>query len=113
MKAIGIRKLQKKSVINNQMAWKQRIHIITKRNKPIGITISFDDKIITAGLTTLFLIDAYQNFLIELGELAKLLNMSKKEEIKFLSSIGVDVINYDFEYDLKTAGKFFKPLPLD
>jgi len=106
MKAIGIRELQKNPSLITKWLENKEYTIITKRNKPIGITISFDDKIITEGLKTSFLIDAYQNSLIGLGELAKSLNMNKKEVIKFLSSLGVDVIDYDFEDDLNTAKKF-------
>ena len=107
MKAIGIRELQKNPSVITKWLENKEYTIITKRNKPIGITISFDDKIITEGLKTSLLIDAYQNSLIGLGELAKSLNMTKKEAMKFLSSLGVDVIDYDFEDDLKTAKKFF------
>ncbi|GAB6073609.1 UPF0175 family protein [Nautilia lithotrophica] len=106
MKAIGIRELQKNPSLITKWLENKEYTIITKRNKPIGITISFDDKIITEGLKTSFLIDAYQNSLIGLGELAKSLNMNKKEAMKFLSSLGIDVIDYDFEDDLKTAKKF-------
>jgi predicted HTH domain antitoxin len=106
MKAIGIRELQKNPSVITKWLENKEYTIITKRNKPIGITISFDDKIITEGLKTSLLIDAYQNSLIGLGELAKSLNMTKKEAMKFLSSLGVDVIDYDFEDDLKTAKKF-------
>ncbi len=107
MKAIGIRELQKNPSLITKWLENKEYTIITKRNKPIGITISFDDKIITEGLKTSFLIEAYQNSLIGLGELAKSLNMNKKEAMKFLSSIGIDIIDYDFEDDLKTAEKFF------
>lgn len=106
MKAIGIRELQKNPSLITKWLENKEYTIITKRNKPIGITISFDDKIITEGLKTSFLIDAYQNSLIGLSELAKSLNMNKKEAMKFLSSLGVNVIDYDFEDDLKTAKKF-------
>ena len=106
MKAIGIRELQKNPSLITKWLENKEYTIITKRNKPIGITISCDDKIITEGLKTSFLIEAYQNSLIGLGELAKSLNMNKKEAMKFLSSIGVDIIDYDFDDDLKTAEKF-------
>ena len=80
MKAIGIRELQKNPSVITKWLENKEYTIITKRNKPIGITISFDDKIITEGLKTSLLIDAYQNCLIGLGELAKSLNMTKKRQ---------------------------------
>ena len=108
MKAIGIRELQKNPSLMTKWLENKEYTIITKRNKPIGITISFDDNIITQGLKTSFLVEAYQNSLISLGELAKALNMNKKEIMKFLSSMGVDIIDYDFKDDLNTAEKFLK-----
>jgi len=53
-------------------------------------------------------VEAYKNSLISLGELAKVLNMNKKEAMKFLSSIGIDVIDYSFDEDLKTIEKLLK-----
>jgi len=70
--------------------------------------------LITNGLKTSLLIEAYENSLISLGELAKALNMSKKEAIKFLSTLRIDVIDYDFNVDLETIKKFLYDLnPLE
>ena len=108
MKTIGIRELQKNPSLITKWLENKEYTIITKRNKPIGITISFDDSIITQGLKTSLLIDAYKQSFISLGELAKALNMDKKETMKFLSSIGVDVIDYDFNEDLQTIKEIIK-----
>jgi len=67
MKIIKIKELQKnpssitKALKNNEYV------LITKRNKPIGIVISFNDKIIINGLKASLLIEAYENSLISLG----------------------------------------------
>lgn len=106
MKTIGIRELQKNPSNITKWLENNEYTIITKRNKPIGITISFNDKIITNGLKTSLLIEAYQNSLITLGEIAKVLNMSKEEVIKFLSTLGIDIIDYDFNEDLETIKDF-------
>ena len=108
MKTIGIRELQKNPSLITKWLENKEYTIITKRNKPIGITISFDDSIITQGLKTSLLIDAYKQSLISLGELAKALDMDKKEAMKFLSSIGIDVIDYDFNEDLQTIKDIMK-----
>jgi len=114
MKIIKIKKLQKnpssitKALKNNDYV------LITKRNKPIGIVIFFNDKIIINGLKASLLIEAYENSLISLGELAKALNMLKKEALKFLSTLGIDVINHDFNEDLETIKEFLCDLnPLE
>ena len=106
MKAIGIRELQKNASLVTKWLEENEYTLITKRNKPIGIAISFNDSIITNSLKTSLLIEAYQNFLISLGELAKTLNMSKEEVLKFLSTLGVDVVDYDFNEDLETIKEF-------
>jgi predicted HTH domain antitoxin len=106
MKSIGIKELQKNPSLIAKWLENKEYTIITKRNRPIGIAVSFDDKIISNGLKTAFLIEAYESSVIGLNELAKSLNMRKKEAMKFLSSIGVDVIDYDFKDDLKTIKKF-------
>ena len=41
-----------------------------------------------------------------IGELAKSLNISKDETMKFLSKIEIDVIDYNFNDDLETIENF-------
>ena len=106
MKTIGIRELQKNASSITKWLEENEYTLITKRNKPIGIAISFNDSIITNGLKTSLLIEAYKNSLISLGELAKALNMSKEEVLKFLSTLGVDIVDYDFNEDLETIKEF-------
>jgi len=106
MKTIGIRELQKNASSITKWLEENEYTLITKRNKPIGIAISFNDEIITNGLKTSFLIEAYKNSLISLGELAKAINMSKEETLKFLSTLGVDIVDYDFNEDLETIKEF-------
>jgi len=114
MKIIKIKELQKNpSSLIRYLEYNEYV-LITKKNKPIGIAISFNDKIITNALKTSILIEAYENSLISLGELAKALNMSKEEVLKFLSTLGIDVINHDFNEDLETIKEFLGDLnPLE
>ena len=108
MKTIGIRELQKNPSAITKWLENREYTLITKRNKPIGIAIAFDDAIITRGLRTSLLLEAYQESLLSLGELAKALGMSKKEVMKFLSVMGIDVIDYDFYEDLATIKEIVK-----
>jgi predicted HTH domain antitoxin len=108
MKTIGIRELQKNPSLITKWLENKEYTLITKRNKPIGIAISFNDKIITEGLKTSFLVEAYKNSLISLGELARDLNMDKKETMKFLSSIGINVIDYSLDEEMQTIEKLLK-----
>ena len=108
MKTIGIRELQKNPSAITKWLENREYTLITKRNRPIGIAIAFDDAIITRGLRTSLLLQAYQDSLLSLGELAKALGMSKEEVMKFLSVMGVDVIDYDFYEDLATIKEIVK-----
>ena len=108
MKTIGIRELQKNPSAITKWLENKEYTLITKRNRPIGIAIAFDDTIITRGLKASLLLQAYQDSLLSLGELAKALGMSKEEVMKFLSVMGVDVIDYDFKEDLAAIKEIVK-----
>ncbi len=72
----------------------------------MGIALAFDDKIVTEGLKTALMIDAYEKSLISLGQLSKALNISKQETMKLLSLSGINVIDYDFTEELKDLDSF-------
>ena len=106
MKTMGIKDLQTNPAILTRSLESKEYTIITKRSKPIGLAISFDDIVITDGLKTSLMIDAYQKGLLSLGQLAETLDISKEKAIKLLSTMGIDVIDYDFDEDLRTVEKF-------
>jgi predicted HTH domain antitoxin len=80
--------------------------MLTKHSKPIGLAISFDDKIVTDGLKTALMIDAYKKALLSLGQLSKALDKSTQETLKILSAMGIDVVDYDFDDDLTNIETF-------
>ena len=106
MQTIGIKDLQINPAILTRALEAQEYTLITKRSKPLGIAFAFDDKIVTDGLKTALMIDAYQKSLLSLGQLSKALNLSKKETMKLLSLSGIDVIDYDFMEELKDLDSF-------
>jgi predicted HTH domain antitoxin len=106
MQTIGIKDLQINPAILTRALEAQEYTLITKRSKPLGIAFAFDDKIVTDGLKTALMIDAYQKSLLSLGQLSKALNLSKKETMKLLSLSGIDVIDYDFMDELKDLDSF-------
>jgi len=65
--------------------------------------LSFDDEIITKGLKTALLIEAYKNSVISLGQLCSSLSMSKKKAMKVLSLMDISIVDYDFKDDLKSV----------
>ncbi|MEN8147577.1 MAG: UPF0175 family protein [Campylobacterota bacterium] len=102
MQTIGIKDLQTNPAILTKSLESHEYSMITKRSKPIGIAVAFDDEVLTHGLQKALLIDAYKNGLISLGQLTKSLNISKKETMQMLSLMGIDVVDYSFKDDLKS-----------
>ncbi len=106
MQTIGIKDLQINPAILTKALEAREYTIITKRSKPLGIALSFDDKIVTEGLKTALMIDAYEKSLLSLGQLSKALNLSKQDTMKLLSLSGINVIEYDFSEELKDLDSF-------
>jgi predicted HTH domain antitoxin len=106
MRTIGIKELQTNPAVLTRSLEADEYTMITKRSKPIGMAVSFDDTIITQGLKTSLMIDAYHKGYLSLGQLAEALGMEKQETMKMLSMMGVDVIDYDFAEDLAFAETF-------
>ena len=106
MQTIGIKDLQINPAILTKALEAQEYTLITKRSKPLGIALAFDDEIVTQGLKTALMMDAYKKSLLSLGQLSKALNISKKETMKMLSLMGIDVIDYDFKDELKDLDNF-------
>jgi len=52
------------------------------------------------------MIDGYKDGNISLGQLSKSLDISKQKAMHLLSMMGINVVEYDFEDDLKTLDKF-------
>ena len=106
MQTIGIKELQTNPAVLTRSLEANEYTMITKRSKPLGIAVSFDDAVITDGLKTSLMIDAYRKGHLSLGQVAEALAISKRETMKMLSLMGIDVIDYDFEEDLKFAENF-------
>ena len=106
MQTIGIKDLQINPAILTRSLEADEYTMITKRSTPIGLAISFNDSIITEGLKTSIMVDAYKQGLLSLGQVAKALEMPKEKVMKMLSMMGIDVIDYDFKDDIKSLDNF-------
>jgi len=106
MQTIGIKDLQINPATLTKALEAHEYTLITKRSKPLGIALAFDDKIVTQGLKTALMIDAYQKSLLSLGQLSKALELSKRETMKMLSLANIDIIDYDFQEELKDLDSF-------
>ena len=101
MQMLGIKELQTNPSLLTKSFDNKDFTIISKRNHPIGLALSFDEEIISLGLKRALLIEAYKNSYLSLGQLTSELGLSKKETMQFLSQMGIDVIDYDFGDDLE------------
>ena len=106
MQTVGIKDLQINPATLTKALEAHEYTLITKRSKPLGIAFAFDDKIVTEGLKTALMIDAYEKSLLSLSQLSKSLNLSKQETMKMLSLSGVNVIDYDFKDELSDLDSF-------
>ena len=106
MQSLGIKDLQINPATLTKALEKREYTIITKRSKPLGIALALDDKIITNGLKTALMINAYEKSLISLGQLSYALKISKKEAMKMLSLSGVNIIDYDFKNEIEDLDSF-------
>jgi len=106
MQTIGIKDLQINPAVLTRSLESNTYAMITKRSKPIGIAISFSDKIIDKGLKTALMIDAHQKGYLSLGQLSKALEISKEKALKILALMGADSIDYDFSDDMKHMDSF-------
>ncbi len=106
MQTIGIKELQTNPALLTRSLEASEYTMITKRSKPIGMAFSFDDNIISDGLKTALMVDAYKKGFLSLGQFAKALEIDHENAMKMLSIMGVAVIDYDFEDDMKFMNSF-------
>jgi len=106
METIGIKELQVNPAKLTRALEAKQYTLIAKRGKPLGIAFAFNDMIISKGLQTALLIQSYKNSDLSLGQFSKALNISKRESMKLLSTMGVDIIDYNLKDDLKAIENF-------
>ncbi len=106
MQTIGIRELQTNPAIFTKALENNEFTMITKRSTPIGVAIAFDDTILSKGLKTSLLIEAYKNGSLSMGQLSRTLGASTEDTMQMLSMMGINVIDYDFKEDLSSMDAF-------
>ena len=105
MEYITIKDLQKNPAKLTKSIESKNLSLITKRSVPIGVVVPFDSDLILNDLKLNLIVKAYENGELSIGQIAKFLNKSKKETLKFLSNLGISVIDYDFNEDLENLSK--------
>jgi predicted HTH domain antitoxin len=106
MQTIGIKDLQINPAILTKALEKKDYTMITKRSNPIGIAVAFDEQIISKGLKTSLLLDGYKSGNLSLGQLSKAMDIPQQKAMHLLSMMGINIVEYDFEDDMKTLDTF-------
>lgn len=101
MQTVGIKDLQVNPAQLTRAIEANEYTLITKRNKPIGLTLSLNDQVITNSLKTALMLDAYKKGYLSLGQLANALKKDKQATMQLLGVMGEAVIDYDFADDLE------------
>jgi len=105
MNSLGIKDLQTNPANLTRALDAHEYTLITKHSKPIGIALSFDDEILSSGLKTALLFDAYESSAISLGQFCNALTISKKQAMKMISLMNIDIVDYEFNDDMKIINK--------
>lgn len=106
MQTIGIKELQTNPAIFTRAMENHELTMITKHSTPIGVAVAFDDDMLSYGLKTSLLIQAYKNGSLSIGQLSKALDTATENTMQMLSMMGIDVIEYDFKDDLAALDAF-------
>lgn len=108
MKTIGVRAIRENPDLFNQCAAKGEYLTITSHNKPISISVPFDDDLIRSGAHTNIAINLFENETLTLTKAASLAKMSTEAFMKVLSSVNCTAVNYpadELDSDLEALNK--------
>jgi predicted HTH domain antitoxin len=95
MHSLAIRDLKNNPSFITKFLENNESVLITKHNKPIGITMPLSDDMFSVGLKKLIVIEQYKNGLISMGKMAELLGISKGDAMGLLDSLNIDWLNID------------------
>ena len=94
MQSVEIKEIKNNpSVITKKVENKNDYLFISKRGKPIAVTLSLDNEIFDHGFKKWILIKVYKKGDISLGQLAKALKMSYEDTMTMLETLDIDVID--------------------
>ena len=105
MEVLTIKDLQKNPGKLAKSAQRSELALITKRSTPLGVVIPFDSELLLYELKVDVVFKAYREGHLSLGQVAKFLQKSKEETMRLLSSLGIDVIEYEFDEEIESIKK--------
>jgi predicted HTH domain antitoxin len=71
--------------------------LITRRGRPIGIAVPWDDAILENGYRQTLAVRAFEEGTLTLGQLAEAMGLSREEALKLLGTLGIPYIERDAE----------------
>lgn len=74
-----------------------RISVVTKRGRPLFVTVPFDEALITQGIDLALAGKLYSEEILTLSRAAKLAGLSVEAFIEKLGAMGIDVVDYPAE----------------
>jgi predicted HTH domain antitoxin len=92
MYSIGIKELKENPSALGRELERREIALITKRGRPIGIALPWDDRILEAGYRQTLAIEAYSEGMLTLAQLADVLARSRAETLELLGRLGIATI---------------------
>lgn len=101
MQVIGIKELQTNPSKLTKAFSQNDYALITKHGQPLGLALPFSGSVMDQGLKPWYAIKGFQNGDLSLGQLARVLDKSKHETVRFLGLLGIPLADYDLEEDLR------------
>lgn len=106
MKTIGVQELSGDPNMLSQSAGEGSFVLVTDHNKPIFLSIPFDDALLRSGVHINVAVKCYEEGTLTLVKAAQLANMPVEAFMKTLADLGVVVVDQsaeELEADLKTV----------
>jgi hypothetical protein len=92
MYSVGIKELKENPAALGRNLERREIALITKRGRPIGIVLPWDDRILEMGYRQTLALEAYADGMLTLGQLAEVLGRKRAETLELLGQLGVATI---------------------
>jgi len=97
MFSIGMKELKNNPKNLGDHLEHKELALITKRGKPIGIALPWDDSILGQGYRQTLAVRAFEGGALTLGQLADTMEISREEALMLLKTLGIAYIQRDAE----------------
>lgn len=95
METFSIRELRERSGELSREAEAGRLSVVTRHGQPLFVSVPFTDELLKAGVHTALASSLFKAGQLSPGRAAKLAGMSLAAFYEYVSSQGIDVVDYD------------------